>query len=121
MAPLDAEFFTSFITQAFDNALARAAQSTQLAQLSGDPAIVEAVGRLRGWDFTMPTGIAEGFDGFDVGTPPFTRSGKEVANSVAAALYTCSASQFIKGTLGTTLGQVGLGSVEASLPGSDLP
>jgi penicillin G amidase len=116
VAPLDAEFFTSFITQAFDNALARAAQSTQLAQLSGDPAIVEAVGRLRGWDFTMPTGIPEGFDGFDVGAPPFTRSGKEVANSVAATLYNVWRSQFIKGTLGTTLGQVGLGSVEASLP-----
>ncbi|MDG6146417.1 hypothetical protein NF717_12305, partial [Lactococcus formosensis] len=77
----------SFITQAFDNAQARAAQNTQLAQLSGDPAIVEAVGRLRGWDFSMPTGIPEGFDGFDVGAPPFPRSGKEVANSIAATLY----------------------------------
>ncbi|HET9284757.1 MAG TPA: penicillin acylase family protein [Candidatus Angelobacter sp.] len=116
VAPRDAEFFTSFITQAFDNAVARSGQNTKLAVLAGDPAIVEAVGRLRGWDFTMPTGIPEGFDGFDVGNPPFARSGQEIANSVAATLYNVWRSQFINETLGTTLGQVGLGSVEASLP-----
>jgi penicillin amidase len=116
VAPRDAEFFTSFITQAFDNAVAHAAQDAKLATLAGDPAIVEAVGRLRGWDFTMPTGIPEGFDGFDVGNPPFARSGQEIANSVAATLYNVWRSQFISETLGTTLGQVGLGPVEASLP-----
>jgi penicillin amidase len=116
VAPRDAEFFTGFITQAFDNARARAGQNAKLATLAGDPAIVEAVGRLRGWDFSMPTGIPEGFDGFDKGNPPFARSGQEIANSVAATLYNVWRSQFINETLGTTLGQVGLGSVEASLP-----
>ena len=116
VAPRDAEFFTGFITQAFDNAVARSGQNAKLATLAGDPAIVEAVGRLRGWDFTMPTGIPEGFDGFDVGNPPFARSGQEIANSVAATLYNVWRSQFISETLGTTLGQVGLGPVEAALP-----
>jgi penicillin amidase len=116
VAPRDAEFFTGFITQAFDNARARAGQNATLATLAGDPAIVEAVGRLRGWDFSMPTGIPEGFDGFDSGNPPFVRSGQEIANSVAATLYNVWRSQFISETLGTTLGQVGLASVEQSLP-----
>ncbi|HEY2391990.1 MAG TPA: penicillin acylase family protein [Candidatus Angelobacter sp.] len=116
VAPRDAELFTGFITQAFDNARARAGQNAKLATLAGDPAIVEAVGRLRGWDFSMPTGIPEGFDGFDTGNPPFARSGQEIANSVAATLYNVWRSQFISETLGTTLAQVGLGSVEASLP-----
>jgi penicillin G amidase len=116
VAPRDAEFFTPFITQAFDNARARSAQNTQLATLSADPAIVEAIGRLRGWNFSMPTGIPEGYDGFDKGNPPFARSGAEIANSVAATLYNVWRSQFISETLGTTLGQVGLTSVEQSLP-----
>ncbi len=116
VAPRDAEFFTPFIAQAFDNARARSAQNSKLATLSADPAIVEAIGRLRGWDFSMPTGIPEGYDGFDAGTPPFARSGTEIANSVAATLYNVWRSQFITETLGTTLSQVGLGSVEQSLP-----
>ncbi|HEX4602525.1 MAG TPA: penicillin acylase family protein [Candidatus Angelobacter sp.] len=116
VSPLDAEFFTGFVTQAFDNARARAGQSAPLATLANDPAIAEAVGRLRGWDFSMPTGIPEGYDGFDVGGPPFARSGTEIANSVAATLYNTWRGQFISETLGATLAKVGLGAVEASLP-----
>jgi penicillin amidase len=112
----DAEFFASFITQALDNARARSGQNSQLAGLANDPAIVEAVGRLRAWDFTTPTGIPEGFDGGDVGAPPFARSGSEIANSVAATLYNVWRSQFISETLGATLGQVGLGPAESQLP-----
>ncbi|HYL14468.1 MAG TPA: penicillin acylase family protein [Terriglobales bacterium] len=117
----DAEFLVPFITQAFDHALAHAALNPQLAQLSGDPGIVEAVGRLRAWDFTTPTGLPEGFDGGDVSGPPFPRSGTEIANSVAATLYSVWRSQFIKETIGATLAKFGLAQVAASLPGqSDL-
>ncbi|MBZ5520878.1 MAG: penicillin acylase family protein [Acidobacteriia bacterium] len=112
----DAEFFTSFITDAFDHAKARAALVPQLAAFTTDPAIVEAVGRLRAWNFTTPTGIPEGYDGGDVNGPPFPRSGKEIDNSVAATIYTVWRSQFIQGTIGTTLGRFGLGSVAAGLP-----
>lgn len=117
----DAEFFVPFLTQAFDHALAHAALNPQLAQLSGDPAMVEAVGRLRAWDFTTPTGLPEGFDGGDINGPPFSRSGTEIADSVAATLYSVWRGQFVKETLGTTLAKFGLASVAASLPGqSDL-
>ena len=117
----DAEFFVPFISQAFDDAVAHAALNPQLAQLSGDPAIVEAVGRLRAWDFTTPTGLPEGFDGGDVNGPPFPRSGTEIANSVGATLYSVWRSQFIRETIGATLGNFGLASVAAGLPGqSDL-
>lgn len=117
----DAEFFVPFITQAFDHALAHAGVNPQLAQLSSDPAIAEAVGRLRNWDFTTPTGLSVGFDGGDVGGPPFLRSGTEIDNSVAATLYSVWRGQFINETIGTTLGRFGLASVAAGLPGqSDL-
>lgn len=112
----DAEFFTSFITQAFDNAQAHAGQVPQLAQLSGDPAVAEAVGRLRAWNFTTPTGLPEGFDGGDVGAPPFARSDAEIANSIAATLYSVWRSQFTRETIDATLGNFGLASVAASLP-----
>lgn len=117
----DAEFFTAFVTQAFDNARAHATRNLQLAQLSSDPAIVEAVGRLRAWDFTTPTGIPEGYDGGDTNGPPFARSDKEIANSVAATLYSVWRGQFVNETIVTTLGRYGLGSVATSIPGqSDL-
>lgn len=117
----DAEFFTPFITQAFDHAVAHPEVNPQLAQLSTEPAIVEAIGRLRAWDFTTPTGIPEGYDGGDVNGPPFARSGTEIANSVAATLYSVWRSQFIHETIAVTLGKFGLASVAAGLPGqSDL-
>jgi penicillin amidase len=112
----DAEFFTPFITQAFDHAQARAGLVPQLAALAGDPAIVEAVGRLRAWNFTTPTGLPEGYDGGDVNGPPFSRSGTEIANSVAATIYSLWRSQFVHGTVGATLGRFGLGSVANGLP-----
>jgi penicillin G amidase len=117
----DAEFFVPLITQAFDHALAHAALNPQLAQLSGDPTIVEAVGRLRVWDFTTPTGLPGGYDGGDANGPPFPRSGTEIANSVAATLYSVWRGQFVSETLGTTLARFGLASVAASVSGqSDL-
>jgi len=112
----DAEFFTPFITQAFENARARAGLNAKLAALGNDPAITEAVGRLRAWDFTTPTGIPEGYDGGDQGVPPFPRSGREISSSVAATLYSVWRSQYVKNTIGATLGHLGLGPVAAALP-----
>jgi penicillin amidase len=111
----DAEFFVPYITQAFKNG--GSSSNPLLAQLAGDPAVMEAASRLEVWNFTTPTGIPEGYDGGDTGSPPFPRAPEEIANSVAATLYSVWRGQFIDQTIVTTLGQYGLGSVAASLPG----
>jgi penicillin amidase len=57
----------------------------QLAALAADPQVAEAVQRLGQWDFTTPTGIAQGYDvGRTPGSPP---TQTQIADSVAATIY----------------------------------
>jgi penicillin G amidase len=80
---LDAEYFVPHITQAFTDA--QTSTVPQLAALVQDPQVAEAVQRLGHWDFTTPTGIAQGYDaGRPPGSPP---SPAEIADSVAATIY----------------------------------
>ena len=58
---LDAEVFTPYLAAAFDHAQAAGAPAA-LAALAADPRVAEAVGRLKAWDFSTPTGIPEGWD-----------------------------------------------------------
>jgi glycosyltransferase involved in cell wall biosynthesis len=58
---VDARFFTPFIVRAFENAGAAGAPP-ELAGCAADRGLAEAVGRLRRWDFSTPTGVREGFD-----------------------------------------------------------
>lgn len=72
---------------AFDAALQPGAPAP-LAALAADPRIVEAIGRIRAWDFSHPTGIPEGYDASDVGgmrSPMVSEA--EARASVAATLY----------------------------------
>jgi len=83
----DGEVFTPYIVKAFDRALTDPAADPQLRALAADAGIAEAVGRLRGWDRSTPTGIAQGYDaadGPDALQPP---SASEVQTSVAASIY----------------------------------
>jgi penicillin amidase len=106
---LDAAFFQPFIVAAFARA-GRSGAPAPLAVLAADPQLVEAVGRLAAWDFSTPTGILAGYDpGDDPAALPFP-SKAEVANSVAATLYTLWRSQFVGATVDATLAGVGLGS-----------
>lgn len=102
VALLDAEFFVPFITQAFQNAK-REGAPPQLAALAAIPAIIEAAGRLKEWDFTTPTGLANGFDAGDVFGQLNPRSAREIANSVAATLYSVWRGQFVMGTVDAVL------------------
>ncbi len=86
----DAQVFVPHILQAFANAQAPGADPA-LAALAADPAVAEAVGRLRDWDFTTPTGIPEGFDA-----------------SVAATIYSVWRGQFIRNTIDAVLTPFGL-------------
>jgi penicillin amidase len=99
---LDAEFFVPYITQAFANAK-RFGAPPQLAALATNPAIAEAVGRLSQWDFTTPSGLANGFDAGDVFGQLNYRSQHEIANSVAATLYSVWRGQFVIGTVDAVL------------------
>jgi penicillin amidase len=80
---LDAEYFVPHITQAFADA--KTSAIPQLAALAADPQVAEAVQRLGQWDFTTPTGIAQGYDaGRTPGSPP---AQAQIADSVAATIY----------------------------------
>jgi penicillin amidase len=104
---LDAAFFRPFIVAALANA-SRAGAPGPLAALAADTQVVEAVGRMAAWDLSTPTGILQGYDpGDDPAALPFP-SRAEVANSVAATLYTVWRSQFVGGVIDATLGKAGL-------------
>jgi len=113
--PLDAELLRPTLLTAFDRAGASGTWP-QLAALGADPAVVEAVTRIRGWNLSTPTGIREGYD---PGDNPFNLpepSSTEVANSVATTLYTFWRNQTVRNVLDATLARVGLG---AQLPGNE--
>lgn len=105
---LDAEFFVPEILKAFDNAQRRGAPLL-LRLIGRDARIVEAVGRLRGWNFTTPTGVTEGFDAADVanapGTPP---DAAEIANSVSATIYSVWRGQAIRNIIDNPIKKYGL-------------
>lgn len=103
---LDAQVFVPFITQALQNA--QTSSTSQLTVLAENPAIKEAVGRLAAWDFTTPTGIAEGYDADDPLGPLHPRSSDEIARSVAATLYSVWRGQFVTNTVDAALVPVGL-------------
>lgn len=111
---LDAELVVPHLLAAFENAAGEDAWPG-LAQFALDPGIQEAISRLADWDFSTPTGLAEGFDpgGSPAGgTPP---SESEIANSVAATIYSVWRGQAIRNTIDATLSAIGL---EDHLPGS---
>ncbi|HET7365660.1 MAG TPA: penicillin acylase family protein [Burkholderiales bacterium] len=81
----DAEVFTPYILGAFDRALTSA--EPQLRALAADAGVAEAVGRLRRWDGSTPTGITQGYDAADVAGALQPPSASEVQASVAASIY----------------------------------
>jgi penicillin amidase len=105
----DAEVFMPYIIQAFNLARSPGAPA-QLAALANDPAVSEAVGRLSNWDFSAPTGIAEGYDARDPNCDSQEPSNDEVSNSIAATIYSVWRSRILLNTVGATLQRVGLGS-----------
>src|SRR5687768_12144794 len=108
----EARFFTPSILNAFTNARKPGAHAA-LAQAAADPRVVEAVGRLSGWDQSTPTGIREGFDANDRPGRMREPDAEEIRHSVAATIYSVWRNQFLRNTLGATLARVGL---EQQLP-----
>ncbi len=112
---LDAELILPYLSAAFDGAVDPDAPP-ELVALGTDPEIVEAIARLRGWDFSTPTGIEEGWDpGDDPDDLPAPSAG-EIANSVAATIWAVWRGQAIRIVIDETLDRIGLGDFQ---PGSD--
>src|SRR5262249_33258081 len=111
----DATVLVPYIEQAYRDASTPGAPP-QLAAFAADPAVTEAVQRLAGWDGSTPTGIPEGYDAADLNGARGTPSVTEVANSIAATIYSLWRGQILKNTIDATLERVGLSSV---LPSGD--
>ena len=99
---LDAEVFTPYIVGAFNRA-AMAGAPALLAQLAGDSRIAEAVSRLRGWNYTTPTGVATGYDAADVDGEFSTPTSTEVSHSIAATIYSVWRGQAVRNGVDKTL------------------
>lgn len=115
----DAQYFVPLIRQA----LARGAASPDLLfrSLATQPAVQAAIARLAEWNFRAPTGIAEGFDAADRDGRLRTPTSQEIAESVAATLYSVWRGQFIRNTVDATLEGVPLPpGVSLPKPGSQL-
>ena len=98
----DAQFFVPYVTQALARAAAAPAGSP-LALLGALPAVQEAVGRLAAWKLSAPTGIPEGYDASDKDGTLGAPTGDEIAESVAATIYSVWRGQFIRNTIDATL------------------
>ena len=104
---VDAQVLEPFIQRAYRNAATPGAPP-QLAALAADPALGEAVLRLRAWDASTPTGLPEGYDAGDVSGVRSPPSRAEVASSVAATIYALWRSKILTNTVGAALVRVGL-------------
>lgn len=108
----DAEIFVADILQAFDNGQGAGAHP-DLAGLVMDSRVAEAIGRLRQWDFTTPTGLALGFDA--------EPDADDIAASTAATIYSVWRSRFIVNTIDATLDGFAVGPVLEALNLDEMP
>lgn len=105
---LDAELLLPFLLQAFQNAGAEGAWAG-LTPFADDPRVVEAMGRLAGWDFSTPTGVPGGFDPGGDPSGNSVPSADQIADSIAATIYSVWRGEVIANTIDATLMAVGLG------------
>jgi penicillin amidase len=106
---LDAQALVPYLVAAFNNAKTPDAPAA-LAALAADPRVSEAISRLQTWDFSTPTGIPEGFDPGDNPAALPAPSSQEIANSVAATIYSVWRGQAVRQIIDKTLQGLGLGS-----------
>jgi len=112
---LDAELNLRYLLTAADNAALPSAWA-DLRALGADPRVSEAIFRLRSWNFSSPTGIAEGYDPGDNPLALPTPGGPEIANSVAATIWSVFRGQAVRNTMDAALTGAGLGNNLSSPP-----
>jgi penicillin amidase len=101
---IDAEYFVPWVVRALTDA--RTSTDPRLSGLAHDPRVVQAVHRLAHWNFTTPTGIAQGYDAADRNGRLSPPSRAEIANSVAATLYAVWRSQAVTAIIDAPLGSL---------------
>jgi len=106
VALYDAQIFVPFIVKALENA--KTSTDATLAQFGAAPAMNAAIPRLAAWNFTAPTGIAEGYDASDTNGALSAPSQAEIDASVAATIYTLWRSQFLANAIDAQLRAVGM-------------
>ncbi len=118
---LDAELIMPHVM----NAVARASADGAwpgIQQFLGDPRVVEAAGYFSNWDFSTPTGLAEGYDPFENPLALSEPSDTEVSNSIAASIYSVWRTKTINNTIDATLAgidsAIGSDVMTANRPGS---
>lgn len=109
---LDAELILPHLVRAFQNAQGSGAWP-QLAALAQQARIQDAMSRLQAWDYSTPTGLAEGFDPFR--TPGTAPTAAEIRHSTAATIFALWRAYAIRNIIDATLARVGLGQ---RLPGA---
>jgi len=99
----DAEVLAPYIVRAFDRASTDPAAGAQLRALATDAGVAEAVGRLRKWNGSTPTGIAQGYDENDKPGELAAPSTAEIRASIAATIYAAWRSRMIASVIDGTL------------------
>jgi len=99
---LDAQVLAPYITGAFQRA-SRPNANPALAALAADRRIAEAVGRLRSWNHTTPTGVPSGYDASDSNGNLRPPTATEVRSSIAATIYSVWRSKAIANGVDLTL------------------
>ena len=101
---LDAQVFTPYILEAFDNAAN--SDVSALKELAADFRVGEAIDRLADWGYNTPTGVDTGYDASDVDgvfSPP---TDQEIADSIAATIYSVWRGQMLTNTITATLKRI---------------
>lgn len=118
---LDAELIMPHILTAFNNAAAADAWPG-IQQFLADPRVTASLDKFLSWDYSMPTGVPEGYDNFEnpfaLGQPSET----EINYSVAATIYSTWRSMAIQNTIDATIkgvdAAIGQDVLAPQLPGS---
>jgi penicillin amidase len=107
---LDAELLMPFLANAWQRALVARDEGSApaLISLGNDPMLAEAMDYLMDWDFSTPTGLAEGYDPFEDPNNLSAPTEAEINASVAATLYSVWRGQAIRRIIDEPLQAVGI-------------
>lgn len=99
---LDAELIMPHLLNAMNRATADGAWSG-LAQFTANPQFAQVKQYFTNWDYSTPTGLANGYDPGDNPTALAAPSDTEINNSVAASIYSLWRSLAIQNTIDATI------------------
>ncbi|MFK8010961.1 MAG: penicillin acylase family protein [Marinicellaceae bacterium] len=118
---MDAELLMPYIANAFTRASSDGAWPG-IQQFLADPRATATLAAFTSWDYSMPTGLAEGYDPFENPFALSEPSDAEINNSVAATIYATWRSMAVQNTIDATIAGVdaaiGQDVLSPHIPGS---